>query len=536
MEDQMVKAKVLIVCILMASLSLSGAHNNILEAQMAGTWYPAQSTELTNLLHSLMTKAENNFAMEADASKIRALIVPHAGYLYSGVIAAAAYRLLKGSSFDRIIIIGPSHRQSFYGVAMPDYTHYALPSGMLPIDTAALAALQTLSPLYQYFDAAFMQEHSVEAELPFVQYCCPNTQIVPLVVGSLSVEDIEIVAASLQALVTPKTLVIISSDFIHHGARFDYAPFKDSLLLRLRQLDSVLLQDIQQTDFHGFYEAVKQTGATVCGRIPIEILLALIKQNAFGATRTRLVAYGTSADVSPHDTETVVTYASLVVTQETDNSALNMQEQHSLLRYARDTLENSFTLAYDPALLKPIMTSQLLQSGGIFVTLYTKNGAQASHKASSFAEASAYTKVSADKTADTSPGRLEKNLRGCIGRVISAQPMYQTVAEMVRAAAFHDPRFTPVTQKELSSIIIEISLLTPPRHIDSYHDIVLNKHGIILSLNGASALFLPKVAQEFGFTLEQTLNELSKKAGLPENAWQSPNATFQVFEATDFSQ
>jgi MEMO1 family protein len=479
----------------------SSVQEQIKEPNVAGLWYPAERAALENILVSLNVQAEKKFGMDIASDTIRALIVPHAGYFYSGVEAAAAYRLIQQDSFDRVIVLGPSHFMPFRGVALPPYTQYAIPSGRVDIDTSAVHSLLKASSLYQYSQEAFAREHSIESQLPFIHSVLPHALVVPLLVGDLSVSDINTIATTIRTLITPKTLVVVSSDFTHYGTRFGYTPFKDSVLLRVKQLDSSMLYALQQADANAFSTILKQTGATVCGRGPINILLQMMKQNAWGTVHVQLVAYGTSADVSP-DMDGVVTYGSLVVTIEKEHG-ITMQEKNSLLQYAGDLLLHSFDTTGDADLLKPIMTPLLQQPRGVFVTLYTKNGTQ-------------------------------KQLRGCIGTVIAREPLYKGVADMARAAAFHDSRFSPLTRDELDTLMIEISLLTVPRPVASYRDIILNKHGIILTVGAASALFLPKVPKEYGFTLEQTLKELSKKAGLSENAWQRPDATFQIFEAIDF--
>lgn len=477
---------------------------NNLEAHYAGTWYPADPKKLTDLLLSLDQKAEQQFKMHTDNNKIRALIVPHAGYTYSGVVATAAYRVLKGSFFERIIIIGPAHTQPIHGIMAPKSNHYTIPSGTLTIDNDSINQLLTKNPLFQQSDVFFTKEHSIEAQLPLIHFFVPNATIIPLLIGTLSEKDIKDAALSLKEIITPKTLVIISTDLTHFGAQFDYMPFQDNLLLRVRQLDSLLLHDIQKNDSSSLKKHVAESGATICGLTPFYLLLEMIKQKTFNTPITRLVAYDTSVSTSK-STDSIVSYGSLIVTEETSSNDLNKQEKNSLLQYARTLLTHSFDKEIDTTLLTPLITPLLLKPHGVFVTLYKKN-------------------------------KNGKELRGCIGTVEPSKPLYQAVADMTLASAFNDTRFTPIKKQELQDITIEISVLTKPRPISSYKDIVLNKHGIILSHAGSSALFLPKVPQEHGFNLTQTLTELSKKAGLSENAWQLTDTQFQVFEALDFQE
>lgn len=475
----------------------------VFNAHRAGTWYPKNAKELTNLLNQMSNNARNAFAMETDRTKIRALIAPHAGYLYCGTIASAVYNLIDATTITNIIILGPSHFKALDGIAVPTFTQYRTPLGTLNVNTAAFRTINK-NPLVTRSDTYFKPEHSIEMQLPLIQRSAPKSQIMPIVVGHLSDAQVKAAAALLKPLITPTTLVIVSSDFTHYGQNFDYIPFTKNVLLNINQLDSSVLQPIQHQNRADFETVINTTHDTMCGFHPERVLLELINQNAFGPVTTRLVAHGTSYDTT-HDATSIVSYASLIVTNELKNDTLNKQEQTSLLTYARQTLQEAFNQTVDPTLLKPIMTLLLEKPQGVFPTLWTlKNG--------------------------------EKELRGCIGQVLPEKPLYEMLAERTLDSAFHDSRFSPVTQDELPNIMIEISVLKEPRRIASYKEIKLNEQGIILKQGTRSALFLPKVPQEFGFDLTKTLEELSKKAGLKKDTWKSPSTTFEVFEAQDFEE
>jgi len=477
---------------------------NIFQSHLTNDWYPRAPKKLKKVLKQLTANAENNFLMDViDDAKIFALIVPHAGYEYSGTIAAAAYRLANPELVDTIIVLAPSHFRSFKGIALPHFNRYHIPTGDLIVNEDIVHKLERNKHFSEYSDA-FKPEHALEIQLPFIHYFFPTAQIVPLIVGNVSDQEIPDVARTLKKCITPGTLVIISTDLTHYGTQFQYTPFKNNVPLRIHQLDSRVLDAVQQSSLAAFKDIMKETHDTVCGKLPLEIMLSMIEQNTFSKTITRLVAYGTSSEVT-HDTTTSVSYGSLIVTQETDGS-INQLEKTILLLYARNILENAFTGQVPEDLLKPMMTPVLQHNQAVFVTLYKKNKNES------------------------------KELRGCIGTTKADKPLYVNVAEMTRAAAFHDTRFSPVTKDELSDISIEISMLEKPYAVSSYKNIILGTHGIILTVGAQAALFLPQVATEFEFTLEQTLSELSKKAGLQRDAWKLPEARFQVFTATDFSE
>ncbi len=578
-------------CLLMVIISLSGLYvfgAKIFKAHLSSGWYPTDKQTLIKDIDAFDKNAEQKYTAILDPASIKAIIVPHAGYEYSGDVAAAAYRLLQPklgyasknleklalqknqvqkqdqqenssqqanltqskNQIRRVIILAPSHFSSFIGIALPNFDTYEIPLGNLNIDTDVVQALAK-NRLFQVHDhenraydgdmaydgdtanagnmvpdthSIYAKEHAIEVQLPFVYRYIGNNgahsvSIVPLIVGSLDTNQIREVADSLSQYIDEHTLVIVSSDFTHYGPRFDYTPFSDHQSLRVRQLDSGALQKIQHYDLNGFLSYVSRTGATICGRIPIALLLALLERKTWddkqGAdTESHLVAYKTSQDVKSSDSSNnhsadfeSVSYASLVFTNQQE-SPLSTRDQYTeyekqdLLKYARATLEHIYKPTIAPELLYPIMTNFNQKQGGAFVTLYTKG----------------------------------HELRGCIGRITSKEPIYKTVTAMTRAAALEDSRFSPVTQDELADITISISLLTEPKSIKGYSDIELGKHGIILKNGDNQAVFLPKVAIEFGWDLPTTLTELSKKAGLPADAWQQKDTHFQVFESIDFSE
>jgi AmmeMemoRadiSam system protein B/AmmeMemoRadiSam system protein A len=482
------------------------ASKSIFHAHKAGSWYPERTKDLNLLLNRLTVDAKDAFEMDTDSDAIRAIIAPHAGYAYSGKVAAAVYNLLADKkNVNRIIILGPSHEIPFEGIAVPNFIQYRTPLGTIVVDISAISSLKR-NRIVVSGDQYFKPEHSIELQLPFIQRALPRAHIVPIVVGSLSDAQVTHVAALLKDYITPKTLVIISSDFTHYGENFKYAPFTDNILLNIDQLDSAILHPIQHQSRSGFEELIGLTHDTVCGYDTIRILLELIKQHAFGTVTTRLVAHDTSYTVT-NDPSSIVSYASLIVTNELNNDTLNKQEQRELLTFARATLQESFTKTVkDSCILRPIMTPLLEKPHGVFTTIWKLNKG------------------------------LDRELRGCIGEVIPTKSLCDTVAEKILESACQDPRFEPIKESELKNLQIQISVLQEPKPVKSYKDIVLHKHGIILTNDDRSALFLPTVPREFGFSLVKTLQELSVKAGLPRNAWKLPTTKFQVFEAQDFEE
>lgn len=464
-----------------------------LPAAVAGSWYPALPSELRGELTRLYEEAARCCNAPFTAQKIRALVVPHAGYQHSGVVAAAAYRLVDAAPISTVILLAPSHTHEVTGIIYPSADRYHGPYGTLRIDRKRIRLLK--SPLFVQYDAPFVREHSLEAQLPFIAKISSRIRVVPLLVGSLSPEQYQEASSMLRTIIDDTTLVIVSTDMTHYGAAFQYVPFTDTIRDRIRLLDSRLLDAVQQQDASRFEKLLQETGDTVCGARPLSLLLHMIQSGIWGSVMTRLVAYRQSEGAD----DRIVSYAALAVTEQPIGTLLTEYERRALVSYAREIIRSSFDQQSNNALLVPVLTPRLQQPQAVFVTIYDSL----------------------------------QQLRGCIGVTVAEKPLYQNVKEMALAAAFRDPRFSPLTEQELPHVRIEVSLLEEPHAIASPDEIRLNRDGIILTQGSASALFLPKVPQEFGWTKEETLRQLSKKAGLPEDAWRDEKTTFKVFTTTD---
>lgn len=346
---------------------------------------------------------------------------------------------------------------------------------------------------------AHEREHSVQIQVPLLQQVLGGFTLTPLVVGSLDPETTARVAGVLRGLLEPDTLVVASTDFTHYGARFGFVPFTGNVEENLRTLDMGAWERIRNRDGPGFRRYCDQTGATICGRVPVCILLAMLPAE----DEFTLLAYDTSGRMTG-DFANSVSYLAAAAgpAARAAGGELTESEQAALLALARCTLEFYLREGRMPVpaevALEP--TPAMREARGAFVTLQ-KEGA----------------------------------LRGCIGDLSGRSPLYRTVMENAVSAAVRDPRFDPVRRDELAGLDIEISALTPPREVDSPLDFEPGRHGIVMTRNGRRAVFLPQVASEQGWDREQTLAHLSRKAGLPEDAWRT-GARFEVFEARVFGE
>lgn len=240
--------------------------------------------------------------------ELAGLILPHAGYQYSGPTAAQAVRQLAGRSYKRVIVLGPSHCVCMPGFcSVPDATHYETPLGIIPLDVASIKALCDTGCFHQV-PVAHQQEHSVQIELPMLQVALSDFELIPIVVGELNAPDLGAVADALRPVVDENTLVVVSSDFTHYGACFNFLPFAENVEENLRELDMGAYAFIEKKDPAGFMEYVKATGATICGRFPIGVLLHLLRPEM----RVRMMEYATSGALTG-DFDHSVSYISAVV-------------------------------------------------------------------------------------------------------------------------------------------------------------------------------------------------------------------------------
>ncbi|MGD0999533.1 MAG: AmmeMemoRadiSam system protein B [Candidatus Brocadiia bacterium] len=485
---------------------------------VAGGFYPADPKALRATVDACLAEAT---AAEFKG-RILALIAPHAGYEYSGRVAGFSFKQVRPGAFQRVIVLGPSHYGAFRGFSIMDVGAYATPLGEVPLDRPVCAKLAA-HELHVRADEFQMREHSVEVELPFLQAALGEFRLVPILVGFLGPGDAEKIAAALREYLTPSTLVVISSDFTHYGASYEYVPFTKDIEQNLHKLDFGAVDLILAKDYGGYVKYMRDPAPTICGRFPIEVLLKLLPAEAEG----RLLKYDTSGRVTG-DFSLSVSYVSAMFTVPADwkpaaaaattpaapieEKALTAEEKKTLLRIARDTLEAFVRtgrppeIAADPSALTPSLKAEC----GAFVTLNKKN----------------------------------EGLRGCIGNIGYADPplrrglmpLYKTVANMTVEACSQDPRFEPVRAGELKDIELEISVLSLARQVRGPEDFEVGRHGIIIRKEGGGAVFLPQVAPEQHWTREETLDHLCVKAGWPPDEWRKPGMAFYTFTAQVFAE
>lgn len=283
------------------------SHRSTVGPAVAGTWYPADPGELARLVDGyLQPEAE----ADGPPGRVRGLIEPHAGYVYSGAVAGRGFRRLRGATPRRVLLLGPSHYHALPGVALPRAGAYRTPLGEVPVDREVVDRLAERDG-FEVTDVPFAPEHSLEAELPFLQRVLGSEwSVVPVLVGPEATGDrAQRLADDLRPWVGPDVPVIVSSDFTHYGPRFAYVPFRSDVPARLRELDLGAIRHIEEGDARGFRDYVDRTGATICGRNPVEIALRLLGGDD---VRGVVIDYDTSGRLTG-DWEHSVSYAAVVL-------------------------------------------------------------------------------------------------------------------------------------------------------------------------------------------------------------------------------
>ena len=489
---------VLIVMIMIHSVgnACSSGEKKVRMPAVAGAFYPVDADTLRETVVSFLSEASS---AEAD-KEVQAVIVPHAGYVYSGCTASEAIRVIPSDAvYKRIFLLGPSHRAAFDGASVNDaFDSYATPLGQVKVDREVCEALKHADPVFTYVPEAHAREHCLEVQLPFLQVHLQHVPpIVPVIIGTQDLAKLRRIAQALQPYFTSDNLFVISSDFSH------YPSYEDA-----NRVDKATGEAIESGSLRKFLDALEKNArkgvprlaTSACGQSPIAVLLLLMEGRK--DLQVRHLAYCNSGDAVYGDKDRVVGYHafSIVKKEEADAFALTGEERAQLLQIARKSIDYELARKTDLPYDSTKMSPALKEHCGAFVTL---------HKG--------------------------EKLRGCIGNLIGYKPLYQTVASMACAAAFEDPRFYPVEENEMKDIDIEISVLSPLRKIQSIDEFQLGRHGIYMIKGEHRGTFLPQVAKETGWTKEEFLGHCARdKAGLAWNGWK--DAELYVYEAVVFGE
>lgn len=458
---------------------------------VAGTFYPATNTALKNQISILF---EN--ATETAEGDVAALIVPHAGYVFSGEVAASAFaKLNRQARYKNIFIIGRSHRKYFEGVSIYPKGHYITPSGAVKINEETTSQLTDKHRFIYYDEEADRAEHSLEVQLPFLQYWLYNDfQIVPLIIGSDDPDIYEKLAEALKPWFNSENLFVISTDFSH------YPNYQTACGTDAETANAIVANDsekLKECCNRNRRLSGKNLQTGLCGAAAVQTLLHLTQNNP--DINFKKIVYKNSGDVPDGDRRRVVGYWAIEVIRNKTDIRITAADKLALLKLARETITRYLIHSKnEPS--GPESSEIMKEHLGAFVTL-----------------------------------KKDGKLRGCIGRFDPSVTLYQTITEMAVAAATRDSRFEPLTTNEIDQVEIEISILTPLRKIESIDEIQPGKHGIYIKKGIFSGTFLPQVAAETGWTKEEFLGHCSRdKAGIGWDGWKT--AELYTYEAIVFAE
>ncbi|MDD5504703.1 MAG: AmmeMemoRadiSam system protein B [Candidatus Omnitrophica bacterium] len=471
-------------------------------SSLDGTFYPKDKDELESMLERFFSSA---FVPEIK-SEIIAVIVPHAGYVYSGEVASCAFKALIDKGYNTVVVLGISHRHYFKGVSVLDKDAYITPLGSCQIDRDFSQKLIGFDEGIYFLEKPFNGENSIETQIPFIQYALPKARIAAVLIGDSSYQTCLLLQKALcEAIGRRKDVVIVISTDMSH-----FLPDK-----KARAIDSLVISRLEAFDPQTLYSFLFNMNDTnrPCGSSAI--VSGMLTASELGAGVVNILRYANSGQVSG-DYDSVVGYVSAVILRAKEQSNgkmqdneegyamegfLNLSQKKRLLQIARSSIKDYIEGAGSKKLPEDedkVLNSQM----GAFVSL---------HKA----------------------GRL----RGCIGNIEGRGRLCQTVADMAVQSAVGDPRFNPVTADELDDIDIEISVLSPLKRINDPDEIIMGKHGVLVRDGFRTGVYLPQVAVETGWSREQFMRSLcSQKAGIHPDAWKTGACQIYVFTAEVFGE
>jgi MEMO1 family protein len=497
---------VIIFCFAAACQANKTSDSDVREPAAAGKFYPESATKLKLAIENFMKDA-----VPVKVKKPIALIVPHAGYIYSGQICADGFKQVSNHKYDIIVILGTNHTSpNLQNIALYPGDGFRTPLGTARVEKSIISALMKANPTDCILDrSAHESEHSIEVMVPFIQVIFPKTKIVPIVVGSQDMETCVRFGQTLAKVLKNKNALIVASSDLSHYPTYEDANIVDKeTLAAIAGLDPAAFRKTLQAHRD---RNIPNLSTSACGSAPIMAAMAAAK--SLGANRGVVISHANSGDTSVGESSRVVGYGAVALTAEREGKnimvsakstksvvsfALTSSDKKALLAFARETISRFFLT--DTVPLARGFSMNLQQLRGAFVTLKKKG-----------------------------------ELRGCIGHMIADEPLSKVVGTMAIQAAFNDRRFNPLTADELKDIEIEISVLTPMKQVAGAVNIVIGRDGVLLSKDDHHAVFLPQVATEQKWSREEMLDNLCRKAGLETGCWKK-GAQFSTFQAVVFSE
>ena len=463
-------------------------------AGVAGAFYPAEPQVLTAMMDEMLAKATPQAIMDP----ILAVVAPHAGYPYSGPVAAYTYAALKGRKFSRVVVIAPSHFEAFDFTSVYEGDAYETPLGSVPVDKEFAAKLATMDPSIKLSGRGHDPtkegaEHALEVQLPWLQHVLGSFTLVPVVMGDQSYETSRALGVALAKMIHGgDTLIVASSDLSH------YHPYDDAVTI-----DHKTLKALESWDYFSMSRNFQTRVWEACGGAPI--VAAMIAAERMGANQARVLKYANSGDAAGDKTRVVGYSADVFVkaphgSAESNPFSLSDADKNELLKLARTSAEHAVEQGrpYQP---EPSKSEALNRELGAFVTL-----------------------------------KMNGDLRGCIGYTSAVKPLYMTVRDTAMLAAQRDPRFQPVSVFELPRISYEISVLSPMRRATNIEQIKVGMHGLLMKNGDSEGLLLPQVPVEEKWDRQTFLEQTCRKAGMHPDCWKDENTDIFMFSAVVFGE
>jgi len=452
------------------------------KAMFAGTFYDGDKATLAARIEGYLGAVSE---LPAIPGEVRALICPHAGYVYSGPTAAYAYKLVQGKPYETVIIIGTSHQYALDGASIYLKGAFETPLGIVSVDEELASAIAKASG-FSYVAEAHAKEHSVEVQVPFIQKALPAAKIVPIVLGYPTRRNVYSLAEGIaKACGEKKVLIVASTDLSHYLSKAE-----------ANSLDAKTISLVKNINADTLIAKCASGENIMCGGGGVAATLIALKKA--GQPQVAVLRYSDSSDASGDEVH-VVGYLAAAVTVGPATAAeffLTPEEKGELLQLARQAVQTY--VAEKKVVARETKNPNLLSDRGAFVTL--KKGGE---------------------------------LRGCIGFIEPVASLWETVIRTAIYAASEDPRFTPVTPEEVKDLEYEISVLTPLKKIDNPRVVQVGKHGLVIAMGQNRGILLPQVPVENNWDRETFLCQACVKAGLPPDAWKK-GAEISVFEAIVF--
>lgn len=476
------------------------ANGDIRKAAVAGAFYPGSASELTKLLAKLFAETKK----ESFVGRPIAVISPHAGYAYSGKTASQAYKQLLGEKYDTVVVIAPSHTVFFQGASVFDGSAYETPLGEIPIDIEMSKKIGSINPLVYlsnkgHTGGGLRGEHSLEVQLPFLQQVLGKFKLVAIIMGEQEESTSRILGEVLTSALTRKNCLIVASTDLSH-----FYPQNEA-----NQLDKNIQTAIEEYNPEKLLNVLSSGKGEACGGGPVAA--ALFASKRIGGEEVIVTGYTTSGETTGDFSEVVGYLSAIVTSNKSDQRSFSMigaraakssnRLSNEDKEYLHDQVLKTIEAKLDNQELPDDIPSSkiLLEKRGVFVTI-----------------------------------KIAGNLRGCIGLIRAAKPLYEAVREMAISASFDDPRFVPLTKDEFNNIETEISVLTPLIRVHDISEIEVGRDGLLIRLDFHSGLLLPQVATENGWDRETFLQQTCFKAGLPKNSYKEKTAEIFRFSADVF--